>query len=103
MKKVLIPLCAAAMMLTGCLMPIGPIPTLVTTNAGDAGGFIDNSVKMTRTGKATANGILLLTQGDCSIAAAMKDGGITKIHHVDYEVNYILGIIASKTTIVYGE
>lgn len=104
MKKVLLPLCAvSALALTGCLAPIGPIPTLVTMNTGDAGQIVDNSVKPIKSGKAVATGLILLTQGDASIDAAMKDGGITKVHHVDYEYNYILGIIGSKTTIVWGE
>ena len=38
-----------------------------------------------------------------SIQAAMKNGGIKKIHHVDYEVKHFLGIYAEFTTVVYGE
>lgn len=57
-------------------------------------------------GKAECTSILgLIATGDASIeaaAAAAPNGGITKIHHVDYESN-ILGIYAKFTTVVYGD
>ena len=106
MKSLTIALCAAAAaMLTGCVV-VGP------TNAGSAltldvvspdTNFIDNSVKPEKCGEAKADGIICFTRGDSSIATAMKNGGITKIHHVDYKVTNILGIIGSTTTLVYGE
>ena len=33
----------------------------------------------------------------------MDNGGITKVHHVDYTVRSILGIVGSSTTVVWGE
>lgn len=43
-----------------------------------------------------------LAVGDCSIDAAMRDGRIYRVHHVDTEVkDYIL--FQNVTTIVYGE
>jgi len=65
--------------------------------------FIDNSVKPVKKGTATAQGIICFVQGDASLKAAMENGGITKVHHVDYKVNNILGIVGSTTTIVWGE
>ena len=41
--------------------------------------------------------------GGASTEAAMKDGEITKVHHVDYQSNSILGLYAKFTVIVYGE
>lgn len=41
--------------------------------------------------------------GDCSIDAAMKNGNITKIHHVDHDAMSVLGIYAKYTIRVYGE
>ena len=41
--------------------------------------------------------------GDCSIEQAMKNGGITKVHHVSSKVRNILGVYAEYTTIVHGE
>lgn len=106
MKSLTIGLCvAAAAMLTGCVA-VGPtnansLLTLDVTSPDT--NFIDNSVKPMKCGEASARGIICFTQGDCSIRAAMMDGGITKIHHVDYKVNNILGIVGTTTTLVYGE
>ncbi len=41
--------------------------------------------------------------GDASIEAAKKNGGITKVHHVDWAVENILGIIGKYRVTVYGE
>ena len=65
--------------------------------------FIDNSVKPVKQGTATAEGIICFTKGDASLKAAMANGGITKVHHVDYKVTNILGIVGSTTTVVWGE
>lgn len=37
------------------------------------------------------------------INAAAKNGGITKISHVDYSTKSFLGIVTTYTTRVYGE
>ena len=44
-----------------------------------------------------------MRSGDSSIKAAMDNGGITKVHHIDYEVFNILNLFSKATTIVYGE
>lgn len=54
-------------------------------------------------GEAKATGIVGVVLGDVSIETAMKNGGITKVHHVDVKVRNILGVYAEYTTIVYGE
>ena len=104
MKK-LLALAALATMASGCVM-VGP------TNAQSAltldvqspdTSFIDNNVKPAKKGTATATGLICFTEGDASLKAAMENGGITKIHHVDYKVRNILGIVGSTTTIVWGE
>ncbi len=41
--------------------------------------------------------------GDASIDAAKRNGKITKVHHVDWQVENILGIIGKYKVIVYGE
>ncbi len=57
-----------------------------------------------KSGEASFQSILGIIQtGDASLQAAMQAGGITKLHHVDYKVTNILGIIATFTTIAYGE
>jgi len=97
-------LLALVVVLSGCVMPAGasvmaPImdakgPMLVGDTA-DAG--------YSKVGKATSTGIILVALGDSSISAAMKDGGITKVHHVDYEVLNVLNIYVKMTTVVYGD
>ena len=37
------------------------------------------------------------------LVAAMKEGNITKVHHVDSETFSVLGVYARYKTIVYGE
>ena len=94
--------------MTGCCMPSGPFATpgtqgIVIDNVVPGAYSVDNGVKPEKIGKATTRGIVLVTSGDNSISAAMKDGGIKKIHHVDFDVVNILNLYSRVTTIVYGE
>ena len=107
MKKLMIGAAVAGLgvAMTGCVFT-GPCnaPSPITLNVGSPeAAFVDNSVKPAKVGEATASGIILFTEGDCSIKAAMENGGIKKIHHIDYKTRNILGIIGSQTTLVYGE
>ena len=107
MKKLMIGAAIAGLGLamTGCVM-VGPCDarSAITLDvASPDTSFVDNSVKPAKVGEATASGIICFTTGDCSIKAAMENGGIKKIHHVDYKTKNILGIIGSQTTFVYGE
>lgn len=100
-------------LLMGCatnLFPGGPTPagSLVTSVRAPALALavaIDPTAKPVKKGKASAGAFLgLIAAGDASIEAAMKEGGITRVHHVDHEVNtFLLGIWVGDTTIVYGE
>ena len=104
MKKLLF--CAAlAAAASGCVM-VGKTnaaaPLTLDVQSPDT-SFIDNSVKPEKKGVATASGIILFVDGDASLKAAMDNGGIKKVHHVDYTVKDILGIVGSTTTIVWGE
>lgn len=56
-----------------------------------------------KVGEAKATSIVGVALGDASIETAMKNGGITKVHHIDTKVRNILGVYAEITTIVYGE
>ena len=106
MKKLMVAAAVAATaMLSGCVMvgPTNAASCLTLDVVSPDTNFIDNSVKPEKCGLATAKGILVFTDGDCSIKAAMENGGIKKIHHVDYKVKNILGIIGETTTLVYGE
>jgi hypothetical protein len=73
-----------------------PLPPLSANN---------DAQNSTHVGKAScASYVWIVALGDCSVQAAMKNGGISKIHHVDSEINsYVLGIYTKFTTVVYGE
>lgn len=86
---------------TGCavMAPLnGSLYTEVT--APVAVGPATGSSKV---GEAKATSIVGVALGDCSIETAMKNGGITKIHHVSSKLKNILGVYAEYITVVYGE
>lgn len=63
-----------------------------------------SNTSYSKMGSATASSILgLIAVGDASINTAAKNGGITRIHHVDFKSTSILGIYATYTVFVYGE
>jgi len=64
----------------------------------------DTHVGYQKVGEAYCETYLVLIQtGDCSIQAAMENGGISKIHHVDRKYENYLGFYIKETIIVYGE
>lgn len=94
MKKNILALAAAAMLLTGC----------VTINSG---ARISNSTVGPKVGEASSSVILGLwsSKGEQnSIKEAAENGGITKIHQVEYiDKSIFLGLVIKHTTKVYGE
>ncbi|MDA7818072.1 TRL-like family protein [Sulfurimonas sp.] len=62
------------------------------------------STKATKTGRSDeCKSILgLVASGDCSVANAKKNGGITNVSSVDFESHNILGVIHTGVTIVKG-
>ena len=112
MKKLMFAAAVAAcgIGLTGCVGTGGPSASsalglggIIDDNCSPASFRIDNTVKAAKCGQASSKGIVLYTSGDSSIKAAMDNGGITKVHHIDYEVFNILNLFSKATTIVYGE
>ena len=94
--------CVTLCFVMGCAtpFPMGTVytevklPIAATANSGTA----------TKVGTSECISVLAIVAiGDASIESAKKDGGITKIHYVDYEVKNILGIIGKYKVIVYGE
>ncbi len=86
----------------GCamLVPMGGLYTGVKLPFTATG----NSGVSSKTGIAECKSVLgLVAVGDCSIDAAKKNGGITKVNHVDMDVMNILGIYGSYKVIVSGE
>ena len=104
MKKKLMPLTAVLIVmsfLVGCatLYPHGILFTEVKLPAeatsADTGSKVGISECVSVLG--------LVAIGDASIEAAMKNGGIKKIHHVDWDAKNILGIYGQYKTTVYGK
>jgi hypothetical protein len=92
----------AVCILMGCatLIPMGglytgtKLPFMATNNSGVS----------SKTGEAQCISVLnLVAVGDCSIEAAKKNGGITKVNTVDWDVKNILGIYGTYNVIVSGE
>jgi len=105
MKKQILALSAVASiaLLTGCAGGGAPMIGSLYTEAtgplvatGVAGG--------TKEGVAECKSILgLVALGDCSIDTAAKNGGITQISYVDTKASSILGVYATRTTVVKGK
>lgn len=105
MKKVcLLAAASAAVLFAGCISaPFTPPMGLYSEVSAPLSteGAIDIGSK---TGEATAKTILgLVATGDCSIAAAAKNGGLSTVKHVDYRYKNILGIVQETTVVVYGD
>ncbi len=93
-----------ALALTGCVMPLAAVNgNLLTMDVAGPVAVGDSTAGAELKGQAEATGIICFSMGDASISAAMADGNITKIHHVDCKVFQVLGLYAKYTTIVYGE
>jgi hypothetical protein len=57
-----------------------------------------------KVGRAEATTLLgLISTGNAGIEAAKRNGGITKVAHVDYRRTNMLGIFATYEVIVYGD
>jgi len=95
---------AAAFTMSGCALTVGSPATGFLFNDSVGPGHAATPHKIAKTGKSTCTSILgLVAQGDCSIATAAKNGGISKVATVDYDVKNILGLYATTTIIVTGE
>ncbi len=93
-----------AFALTGCVAVTSPVSNglIYTGVSGPVAATAGDTYS--KVGKSSCVAILgIVSTGDASIDAAMKNSGITKIHHVDHKSTNILGVFAKFTTIVYGE
>lgn len=91
--------------LNGCAVAIAPVTGFVYSDVKGPITATDNAdFNANKVGRSTAKSILgIYATGDASIHTAAKNGGITKIHHIDYESRSVLGVIAEVTVVVYGE
>lgn len=98
-------LAAVAVSMTGCgVIPLkGNSMAAITVDHVASDPVVDNSVRPVKKGVASSKGIILFNTGDASIGAAMREGGLSKVHHVDYDVTNILFLYNEIKTTVYGE
>ena len=91
-------------LLTGCAaMAVSPVTGTLYTDV-TAPVTATSNPGYSKVGTAFCVSYLgLIATGDASIKAAMENGGISKVHHVDYKSSNILGLYAKYTVIVYGE
>lgn len=90
-------------LLGGCAVAIGPTTGLMYTNAKYPWMATSSPKEPTRVGRATVRSFFgAIATGDASIQTAAQNGGITEIHHVDYEAQNVAGVIADFTVVVYG-
>lgn len=102
MKK-LFAILVCSLFLGACANVATPVNGALWTSVKAPLAATNNSTKPTLVGRAEATSILgLIATGDASIATAAHNGGITQIHHVDYESHNFFGVVATFTTVVYG-
>jgi hypothetical protein len=97
----------SALVLAGALLSGCQIVTMPVMGAlyGDVywGMEVPNGIG-SKTGKAECMSILgLVAQGDATVEAAARAGGITKIYSVEHHSTNILGILGKFETKVTGE
>jgi hypothetical protein len=77
-------------------------PGILFTQTTD-GGYADNSVSPSKTGKACSTRVLaLIATGDASVQAAKNNGNISKVASIDTEYFNILGLYGTACTVVKG-
>lgn len=102
MKTNVLLLALASLFLASCAM-VGPTGGAVYHDI-KYGQFATENTAATKTGTACQSSVLgLVAQGDASIEAAKKDGGITKVSSIDSSsTNVVFGIYNKYCTIVKG-
>jgi len=105
MKKTICGASLATIMflLAGCASPM-PVGLLFTDVKLPVASAENAPVSSPKVGVAECQTFLgLIASGDASIAAAKRNGNITKIHYVDWQANNILGLFGKYQCTVYGE
>ena len=102
-RLLVLALLGSLVMMAGCVMPYRATisaPVIKTQSALMLG---DTSVSCDKYGEAECEGIVVVAFGDASIKAAMDNGGIKRIHHVDTEEISVLGVYVRQVVRVWGE
>lgn len=66
---------------------------------------VDNTFLGKKEGRASRHTVLwLVSWGDAGVAAAAKNGGLTRMDHMDSEIFQLLyGLYTQETVVVYGD
>ena len=112
MKKMMMLGVAAALVAvgTGCMAPIYmgseyDFAGIAAVKYNNPDRPIDNKVDPIKMGISSSHKFLFwfVSVGDASLDAAMRDGDIRQIHHVDNDYINVLGLYQRKKVIVYGD
>ena len=103
----LLVLCAAVAIgiagLSGCQIVASPALGIIVTDV-KYGDTATSATAASKEGKACVQSILgWVAQGDASIEAAKKAGGITEVSSVDHTAKNTLGVIGEWCTVVKGK
>ncbi len=95
---------SAFVWLGGCALAVNPTTGVMYNNIRGPIMATSSDKEPTRVGRASVSSFAgIVSTGDASIQTAMKNGGITEIHHIDYESQNMFGLMAKFTVVVYGD
>ena len=102
MKRALVVL-TFSFFLAGCAATVSPVTGFWYTNVDGPITATSAPEEASRVGRASATSVLgIIATGDASIQQAARNGGISEIHHVDFEARSYIGVLAEFTVVVYG-
>ena len=94
---------AVTLFLTACATPL-PVGILYTDVEYPIAATSHTPASSPKKGTATCKSYLgLIAVGEASVQKAAQDAGITKITHIDWDAENILGLYGVYTVTVYGE
>lgn len=102
LKKIALATVASATLLTGCATGYSPVGTGLITDV--KGPITATGITGSKTGQSCASTIIgLVNNGDASIEAAMKAGGISKVATADYHTKGFYPFFGTTCTVVSGQ
>lgn len=91
-------------LVSGCATAAAPVNGSLFLSVKHPGDNANNDSGWSKMGSSSCMSILgIVGLGDASMTTAITGGGLSKVHHVDFESKAILGIFATYTTVVYGD
>jgi hypothetical protein len=105
-------LALSVLAVSGCSMARSPIMGFIYQDVSDVllinpadshGGAMHLIPENPKVGTAKATSIVGVTLGDSSLDTARRNGGIRKVHYVDYHTWSVMSVYGWTETRVYGE